>query len=73
MWRGEFVVGSGGSRCRRLMELGRMSLVLLFEVVGIGDFQFPFEGAWVGAFQICRNQRWSDSSPVIFLPSSPTI
>lgn len=38
------------------LEWGRMSLVLLCQAIGWGDFQFPFEPEpGVGKFQIRRN------------------
>ena len=59
VWRREsgVEVGTVGAGAFRPLEQGRMSLVLLFEATSRGDFQFPFEAAWVGPFQICQNHK----------------
>lgn len=49
------MVGSEDSRWGRFVSAGAGEDELGFavEAVGIDNFQFPYEAAWLGAFQTC--------------------
>lgn len=57
----------------RLVSAGAgedVSLVLLFEAVGIDNFQFPYEAAWLGVWDMLKSLQGRDSSSAGFLPNS---